>query len=931
MKNRPARALISFVLALILGVACVAPCFAVAVTAAFPTVYRVGVFESSGFVGLDENGELTGSGVEYMSELERYANVTFAYVEMSWSECMSALLTGEIDLVADARHVVEREELYEYSVEPIGQLQSALYVPKDADIYYNDFDVFRDLRVGVEKGGRIKTLYENYALTHGYTPITVEYATKSDLVSALERGEIDAIANDAHSFVDTMKVVSLFDTEPNYFMSKKDSGVMKRLNVAINDMYVDNPEWIENQLNTLVTGQLYSDMLLTKTEAEFVRANPVITVAVSSDMRPLCWYDKKSGAFNGIYVEMLDELAQLIGVEFAYVAAEPSVSVTELLETGSTMLAVPVANGNEASINITQPFMECSIGLAIGSRGIAIGGDNFTVAISSAGSWVGDAILSEYPNAKLKEYDTDEACMSALRHGEVSAFCDTMYRLEYLLQSPYNEGLDIAYAYSFTAESCIAMRSDSSNELQTIMNKAIRLLSTEKTEEILRNYNAVSAYKNSFAETLYQSRYILIVAGLALLVITGSWIFYSHKEKKIRLSFERKSIEAQRANESKSEFLSNMSHDLRTPMNGIIGLTRLSLESADIDEIHGYLQKLDLTGSYLLGLLNDILTMSKIDEGKMRLNPEPVDTEKFMQGLLAVIDTQACTKGVSFTAVPDEGVDIPYQYFDLLKVQQVLMNVLNNAVKYTSQGGTVTYHFSHRIVNGVPYCHHVVSDSGIGMSEEFMKTMFEPFTQAAGNEAVAAAGTGLGLYIVRRLVDLMGGTIGVESREGVGSTFTLDIPTVECTREEYERANSDVSSDEAEKKMLSGKHILLCDDDSLSFLILKKELDQWNVQVDNAENGQIGLEMLGNCQHGYYDMVLMDIRMPVMNGLDTAKAIRNCNEWFSDIPIIALSANAYDEDVNASLAAGMNAHLAKPVIPEMLENTIIRLLAQRNS
>lgn len=391
--------------------------------------------------------------------------------------------------------------------------------------------------------------------------------------------------------------------------------------------------------------------------------------------------------------------------------------------------------------------------------------------------------------------------------------------------------------------------------------------------------------------------------------------------------------EANAANQAKSEFLSRMSHDIRTPMNGIIGLTQLIRDCDDETEKEHYLADLDSSSHYLLGLVNDILTMSKISEGKVELKPEAVEITAFIDGIVQMALTQAQEKGVEFSYDLSGAVSAPYQYFDPLRVQQIIINILNNAIKYTPAGGSVHYTYSHLTKDGRLWCRHVVKDNGVGMSAAFMETMFDPFSQETNSQSSLASGTGLGLSICQKLCRLMDGEISAQSTLGQGSVFTVDLPTYPITQSEYEQRvkNDETTFDNSTaQKALNGKHILLCEDNKINQMITTKQLDKVGILTDSVMNGKLGVECFAKSAPYAFDAILMDIRMPVMDGLKAAKMIRSLERPDAkSIPIIAMSANAFDNDVNASLGAGMNAHLAKPVDPLKLFQTLAVQIAKR--
>jgi len=383
--------------------------------------------------------------------------------------------------------------------------------------------------------------------------------------------------------------------------------------------------------------------------------------------------------------------------------------------------------------------------------------------------------------------------------------------------------------------------------------------------------------------------------------------------------------EAQSANEAKTDFLSRMSHDIRTPLNGIIGMTRIARENeADPAAIEDCLDKIDTSSHLLLGLINDILDLTKVEGGKMELHLEPYTSDEFFAYLDTVIRPACDEKGIVFSANRDGTQHEYVPLMDKLRTNQILFNLLSNAIKFTPEGGMVSYIVRDEILpDGRMGIDMIVSDNGIGMSEDFQKDLFKPFVQENRIDALAGEGSGLGLAIVKQLVDLMGGSVTVKSVVGKGSTFTVHVDC-DCVAV-AEMAPADVPSD-GRADSLAGLHILLCEDHPLNEEIAVHMLEHKGMVVTAAEDGQRGLEAFCASPVGYYDAVLMDVRMPVMDGLEATRAIRVLNRADATrIPIIAMTADAFADDVRRVLDAGMDAHIAKPVDPEVLYGTLARL------
>ena len=387
---------------------------------------------------------------------------------------------------------------------------------------------------------------------------------------------------------------------------------------------------------------------------------------------------------------------------------------------------------------------------------------------------------------------------------------------------------------------------------------------------------------------------------------------------------------AQEASRAKSDFLSRMSHDIRTPLNGIIGMAYLAARQANPQETADCLEKIGTSSKFLLGLINDILDMAKAESGKIELHPEPYLMADFDNYIDSVIRPLYEVKNQTFTADTNP-VRTVIPIVDILRFNQIMFNLLSNAVKYTPEGGCISLYVKNELVPG----HReritaVVSDNGIGMSEEFQKVLFNPFTQAGRNDVSENRGSGLGLSIAKKMVDLMGGSISVKSKLGEGTTFTvvLDFDYIEAEQATW---NRDEGRSAVDYSLLENRHVLLCEDHPLNQEIARKLLEEKDMIVELAENGQRAVELFSRSSCGFYDLVLMDIRMPVMDGYEAARGIRALKRAdASSVPIVAMTADAFEDDVAKCLAAGMNSHIAKPVDPEQLYRVVAEAVSNRS-
>lgn len=430
-----------------------------------------------------------------------------------------------------------------------------------------------------------------------------------------------------------------------------------------------------------------------------------------------------------------------------------------------------------------------------------------------------------------------------------------------------------------------------------------------------------------------ETNHISIICGLvagAVLLLICLYTYYIYQKSKAEEQKQKQLLmnaaeEADAANKAKSAFLLSMSHDIRTPMNAIIGFTNIALHQNKVSDIHDSLEKVQKSSNHLLSLLNDVLDFSRIESGKVTISPEPVDITQLTDNVQAIMNGLLYNRDLKFE-VHRENLKNPYVLADVLRIREVLVNLLGNAVKFTKDGGEITLDISS--YPGADEKHiitrYVVRDNGIGMSEEFKKKLFDPFSQEDyANARTLYKGTGLGMAITKKYVDMMGGSIAVESKKGAGSTFTVEIP--------LELPEQVIPSEQKQHlhRDLTGIHVLMAEDNDLNAELAAMILEDAGMIVTRASDGKEVVDLFKNQPRGTYDLILMDIMMPNMDGHQAAKAIRALGIERSDavtIPIIALSANAFIDDIQESLDSGMNDHISKPINTEELIDTITKYI-----
>ena len=699
----------------------------------------------------------------------------------------------------------------------------------------------------------------------------------------------------------------------------------------MNSLSAANPEFNTYMVKKYLAADARIAPAFTKAEREYIAQQPEITVSMLGSDPPFAQLE--NGRVRGILPDLYDEISRLSGLRFKYVLARDRDDSHRLIAGNRSQVIGRIVDdvyiAAHKGVFLTVPYRDMTITQIelknpSAPRLAAVPEGDVESALETAAA-EGARLL------KLRSYPSASDCFKALRRGEVDAvYCSTV-QANYFLARLRASSYQTTTLESFTYRLAAGVSSRADRRLYTILNKCFRSFDAARIDEIvlqnsLQKEFTLSDLFNRMSQTilavliLVLAAFVLLLAALLRLSMKSSAQFKRSQELQTAL------LSSEKAREAKSEFLSNISHDMRTPLNGIIGYTGLALESGDPRQTHDYLDKIRISGSILLDLINDTLELSKLESGKMLVEPEVISLDALFSKVVVPIRSMAAKKNIDFT-VDTSGMPPGFVKVDSLNIQKILINLLSNAVKFTPAGGRVEL-IARDLGEPQNGCGSlfIVRDNGIGISREFLPQLFEPFAQEHTGAAAGAQGTGLGLAIVKQFVNLMNGRIEVASELGRGSEFKVWL--------NLERAAGEAAPARHRQRQcvsLAGKRVLLCEDNEMNAEIAGTLLEAQGVQIARAADGAQGLRMFADSQEGTFDAILMDLRMPVMGGCAAATAIRALDRADArTVPIIAMSADAFAEDVKKTAAAGMNAHVAKPIDPELLFAALEKLCQQKD-
>mgnify|MGYP005904187483 CR=1 FL=1 len=871
---------------------------------------RVGYFPYANFQEGSYGKHKQGAGYEYLQKISYITGWKYEYVYASFKECLDMLADGEIDLLGSVSYTPERAEFIDFSTYAAGTERYWIYTREDhTELTDGDPKQMNGCRIGVADGSYQKELLEKWLDSNQIQAEVVICKGYDEMIEKLDADELDALVVPALSVNSDFLAIANIGASDCYFgVSKSRPDLLKELNSAMEEINNTETDY-SSKLYARYEGKAVINYALNKEEKQWLEAHEnTIRVGYLKDNLPFC--GEENGKLTGILGTVLDTVQEKYKITIQVVPCSTGEEMNEALQAGKIDIAGPIIQDfytqEQFQVVLTDAIFD--ITPVVIYKGNEYSGSPSTIASTETSLYSGLMVSLLFPDAEIKQYDTQQECLEAVANGKVEATVIPSSKINLLNESSLTKSLSFAEMAKRQELGMFTTREN--RRAATIINKAIEQSSNILNGVVLAQ-NSVSEKKMSLQDVL--AEYAGLAVGVsALIIFVLLLLVYSLlASRKKQMEALKEAQNANAANIAKTTFLNHMSHDLRTPMNAIVGFTDIAMKRKPDKEVENCLKKIRKSSEYLMTLINDVLDISRIESGKMEYKPVPVDLRDMINTVLSIARGYMENRDLNFCVSRDE-LKTPYVMADELRIREVLLNIISNAVKFTKDGGTISFAAENAPGNDE---HHIIvryriSDTGIGMSEEFQSRIFDEFSQENDGARTSYKGTGLGMAIAKQYTDLMGGKIEVSSKKGIGSTFTVEIPLLiaeHVETEEKEKLKKDMD--------LHGLHVLLAEDNDLNAEIATVLLEEKGMIVTRGVDGKSALTQFCNTDPGTFDLILMDIMMPEMNGYETTKAIRNLPERpdGKEIPIIAMTANAFAEDVQAALNAGMDDHVAKPV------------------
>ena len=906
---------------------------------------RVGFFGFKGYHDLDEQQRRDGYGYTFLQLLNRYTDWTYDYVgyDKSWQEMQQALENGEIDLLTSAQKTPAREARFAYSEVDIGSSSVIFTVSEgNGSFVQGDFRTYDKAKVGMLRGNSRNEAFTRFAESHDFTFTPVYYDDDEQMVADLQAGgKIDALVSSNLRRVSNEWILEQFNTSPFYAIVRKDDyQTLAELNRALTQMDLDMPDWRLVLARTYYAPKNGGSVAFNKQEQEYLsgleRQKKVFTVLVNPDRAPYSWFEQ--GEAQGIIPRVFREIARRTGLEYKFLETKTRQDYERLVNANQADIVCDAGFdlywGEAHNYRLTDPFLETTLSRVTRKNYQEPLGRMPVCAVVRESGYVMSGFLGRQYREDTVPYDSLHDCVTALLEDKAEETYMYTYSAQKMLYEDVRNRMKMTILPQHVTKFSLAVSRRDDYRLANILDKTVHSLSDTYLQNIVVDETRFNLDNGSVISFVYDQPLVVLAVLLLLVLLAAGLVLMTQRSRnaereRLQAETAKKADEAKnlvlqdalstarQASEAKSIFLSRMSHEIRTPLNAVLGyMTMARLEEGNQARVNDCIDKCELAARQLLGIINDVLDLASIENGKMKLSRQEFNLGEVLDEVKNLYESQAAAKGIDFETgygqVAQETV-----VGDPLRLKQILLNLVSNAVKFTHRGGQVQMLVTRAgATERQLRLKFVIRDNGIGMSEVFLSQLFEPFSQATPATAQKYGGSGLGLSITRNLVTMMQGSLDVVSQPGAGSTFTVILGL----EKSLTKAGPEVKPVPSGSRRLlvpqdlRGMKVLLAEDNSMNRDIATNLLLRAGIEVTQAEDGGQAVEKFLASKPGELDLILMDIQMPVLTGYEAAKKIRASNHPLAGkIPIIAMTANAFNEDVAEALACGMNWHLAKPI------------------
>ena len=909
-------------------------------------IIRVGSFEDT-FDYVDKNGVRRGYGYELMQALAGYTGWKFEYVKCDWSNCFDKLENGEIDIMGDISYTDERAQRMLFSDEAMGEEKYILYADlTDMDIGMSDFKSLDGKRIGVLMGTEPEIMLTQWENKNGIHTEHVNVNNNDDVEKKLANQEIDCFVSLEESIWSEQGISSITTIGKSgiYFaINKERSDIKTELDYAMRQLDQESPFFKADLYKKYFT--LDYRQILTGEEKSWLEEHGDIRIGFLNNDPAIFSRDEATEKLTGMLAEYTSYAKDCLGnqvLKFYIQEYDSYDKMTQALQNREIdMVFYAGRNPDFAEKNgyaLTNTAWTYSL-MAVTDEKKFDEDRLYTVAVPKEKDALKQHIAFCYPQWKLVDYDSLEDAADMVMNEKADCFLiGTSQALKYDNERDFK-----SVPLTKTMEACFAVRGGE-GPILSILNKTLKAMPSDMLTSALAIYDS-TADKVTFWDFVKDNMpAFFVTAGFSSLGIIGIILVLLRKARKAETVAKLAANDTQKLNDklgialkkaedaslAKTRFLNNMSHDIRTPMNAILGYAQImedELNRKEMPEVSEHLEKLQQSGNLLLSIINNVLDMARIESGRMELDENYCRIEDVWKSLFAVFDENAMKKNIALHYAMN--VEHEHVLTDVTKVKEILVNILSNAIKYTPAGGSVMVDVDELPCDesGYMIVKIRVSDTGIGMSQDYQTKIFEAFTREQNTTKSKIAGTGLGMSIVKKYVDLLGGTINVESELGKGSTFTVTLKHRIADESYYIKKHIEEPGTGSE--ILEGRNILLTEDNDLNAEIAEAILERAGLKTERVEDGIQCVNRIMEMPVGTYDMILMDIQMPKMDGYKATQAIRNLPDRDKAcIPIIAMTANAFVEDKRDAIAAGMNGHIAKPIQVDKLLSMLAEVIRQ---